>query len=274
MSLSDIQLLFNRAVGHSYEKKKLLIVFFALALCGIVVVFFRGLAINAGTWVSLSLAFLPIFICSSILLALGIYLIRVYHDEVKRRPFEYLEVLKNSWEILIGSTYFSLPIIMTYLVLWMLMGIFVLLEQLPVIGGFFAVVFAFGPFLLNLGVLTLCLANISLLFFVSPVLAFYGLDGIKTAKILVGKFRNNVFTNIFLASIAILPMLLSFGLLFLAAVMTDTVCADCNRALYAVMQWFFIMIPFTALLSPGVIFFFNFAAEAHVYLQKQVRQRG
>jgi hypothetical protein len=43
---------------------------------------------------------------------------------------------------------------------------------------------------------------------------------------------------------------------------------EADDSLHIVLQWFFIMLPFTALLSPAVVFFFNFATEAHVFLKR------
>ncbi|MES2123025.1 MAG: hypothetical protein V4492_09700, partial [Chlamydiota bacterium] len=38
------------------------------------------------------------------------------------------------------------------------------------------------------------------------------------------------------------------------------------------LQWFFIMLPFSALLTPALIFFFNFAAESHVLMLKKMQE--
>jgi hypothetical protein len=57
----------------------------------------------------------------------------------------------------------------------------------------------------------------------------------------------------------------------LAAVLTGSLCLDCQNSLQTVLKWFFIMLPFTAFLTPAVIFFFNFAAESHVLMQKQLK---
>jgi hypothetical protein len=176
MTLADIQFIFNRAVAYTFDKKKLLLVFLILAMCGLLVVFFRGLALSAGQWVSMSLTFLPIFLCAGVLLSTGILLIRIYHDEIKNRFVNYRTILAKSWDVIIGASYFSIPIILSYLLLWMLMGIFVLLRQIPLIGEFFGVVLAFAPFLINLGSLVLCLLSLSLLFFVAPIIALRGLN--------------------------------------------------------------------------------------------------
>jgi hypothetical protein len=268
MKLSDIQFIFNRAMILSFSTKKLLLAFSVLALCGLMIVFFRALAINAGDWIIMSLTFLPFFLCVGILLAVGVVLTRIYHDEIKQKTIAYAEILSNSWEVVIGASYFSIPMILSYLLLWMMLGIFVLLQQIPGVGEFFAVILSFGPFLLNFGSLVLCLLNLAMLFFVTPIIALKGLNRIRVTDILVRRLKSDPFSNVFLAIIAVLPLLFISGLLVLAAFMTDTMCYSCAGPLHNVIQWFFIMIPFTALLTPAVVFFFNFAAEAHVLSQK------
>ncbi len=271
MNLSDIKFSFNRALALTFSRKKLLLVFTVLALCGLLVVFFRALAVNASQWMLLSLSFLPIFLCAGFLLAMGVILVRIYHDEVKQKPTRYRDIVAKSWETAIGSSYFSIPIILCYLLLWMLLGIFVLLKEIPGIGEFFGVILAFGPFLINLGALILGFLSLSMLFFVAPVIALNGLNRIKVSQIVMRRLREDMFSNIFLAFIAILPLILFVSTLVFAAILTGNVCYACSDPFHQVMQWFIMMIPFTALLAPAVIFFFNFAAEAHVLIQRSLR---
>jgi hypothetical protein len=269
MSLSDLQFIFNRALMLTFSKKKLLLAFIVLALCGLLVVFFRGLSIHAGQWILMSLTFLPLFLCAGVLLSMGIMLIRIYHDEIKDKAVNYSEILNKSWEVMIGASYFSVPIILSYLLLWILLGIFVMLKQIPAIGDIFAVILAFAPFLLNLGTLVLCLFNLVLLFFVTPIIALKGLNRIRVTQTLLKRLKSDPFSNLILVFLALLPLLAIAGLLLLAAFLTGTVCYQCANPLNNVLQWFFIMIPFTALLAPGVVFFFNFAAESHVLMQRE-----
>lgn len=269
MNLSEIQFIFNRAASLTFTLKKLLLAFVVLALCGLLVVFFRGLAINAGQWILMSLTFMPFFLCAGVLLSTGIVLTRLYHDEIKRKPVKYREVLNNSWEMVIGASYFSIPIILSYLLLWMLLGIFVLLKQIPGLGEFFGVILVFAPFLLNLGTLILCVLNLAMLFFVTPVVALKGLNRIRVTQTIIKRLKSDPFSNIILSLIATFPLLVFLSLLVLAAFLTESVCYMCDNPLHNVLQWFFIMIPFTALLSPAVVFFFNFAAEAHVLTLKK-----
>ncbi|MBA3721167.1 MAG: hypothetical protein H0W88_02040 [Parachlamydiaceae bacterium] len=261
--------IFNRALALTFVKKKLLMVFALLALSGLLVVFFRGLAWNAGDWVQLSLTFLPIFLCSGILISVGILLIRIYHNEIKHRSDSYRNIVSKSWEIIIGASYFAIPIILTYLLLWMLLGIFVLLKEIPLVGDFFSVILSFAPFLINLGALLLCLVSLLMLFFVTPIIALKGMDRGLVFQVVVRRLEKDPFTNMVLVLIALLPLLFILSLLILSAILTDTICMDCQTLPQIVLKWFFIMVPFTAFLTPAIVFFFNFAAEAHVLMQKK-----
>lgn len=272
MTLKDIQVIFNRALFFSFNKKKWLLTFLVLALCGLLAVFFRGLSLNANQWVVMSLTFLPIFLSAGILLSMGIYLIRVYYHEIKQKEFSYSEIFNKSWEVIIGASYVSVPLILSYLVLWMVMGIFVLLNEIPGLGNFFTVVLSFAPFLLNLSSLVLSLISLSLLFFVTPLIALKGLNRAQLSQILLKRFKSDIFSNLLLALVALTPLLFLVGFLILAAFLTGTLCYGCNTPTYTILQWFFIMIPFTAILAPAVIFFFNFSAEAHVLLQREIKK--
>ena len=273
MNFSDIQYIFNRALALTFSRKKLLFIFCILVLCGVMVIFFRALALQAGSWMLMSLTFLPIFLCSGLLLSAGIILTRIYHDEVKKRACSFREVFAKTWEVAIGASYFSIPIILCYLLLWMLLGVFVLLTEIPIMGDFFGVILAFGPFLINLGSLTLCFLNIALLFLVTPIIALNSANRIRITQLVVHKLNGDLFSTALLALIALLPLLFIGGVLLLAAFLTGSLCYNCSNPVQTVLHWFFVMIPFTALLSPAVIFFFNFAAEAHVLTQRQVKPK-
>lgn len=272
MDFNSLSFVFNRALSHTFSKKKCLVVFCLLCLSGLLVVFFRGLSLNAGDWVTLSLTFLPIFLCTGILLSLGIYLIRIYHDEVKNREINYLETLSKSWEVIIGSSYFTIPIILSYLLLWILLGFFVLLSEIPYVGSFFSVILAFAPFLIHLGTLLLCLLSMAVLFILSPIVALKGLNRGVVFQTTIKRLESNPFANIWLGFLAIFPLIVIATLLTIAAQLTGSICLECGTTLQTVLKWFVIMVPFTACLTPVVIFFFNFAAESHVLIQKEQRE--
>lgn len=269
MNLTDIRRIFNRALTLTFSIKKLLLISSLLSLCGLLVVFSRGLAVHASYWITLSLTFTPIFLCTGILLSMGILLTRIYHDEIKGKEVNYSEILSNSWESIIAASYFSIPIVLIYLLLWMILGIFVLLQEIPGVGNFFMSILAFAPFLLNLGSLLLCIFALSVLYFVTPVVALKGGNRIQLANLLTARLKGDAFFNLLLGTLAILPLIFSVAILAFAAFLTESMCGGiCNSSIYTVIHTFFMMIPFAIMLSPAVIFFFNFAAEAHVLMRK------
>ncbi|MBI3211934.1 MAG: hypothetical protein HYZ47_04540, partial [Simkania negevensis] len=155
MRFQQIEQGFNRALKFSFSRKKLFFVFLILAVCGLLIVFCRALAHGAGEWLLLSLTFLPIFLSSGILLAAGVVLIQLYHHEVKMIPISYIKIFTQSWQLLLGVSYLTLPLLVTYLFLWMLMGLFYFLKSIPAFGEVLGVLLAFGPFLLVFGSLLL-----------------------------------------------------------------------------------------------------------------------
>lgn len=273
MNLNDIQLAFNRAIALTFDRKKILASALVLGLCGLLTVFFRALSLYANQWLILSFSFLPIFLCAGVLLSAGIFLIRIYHDEIKHKDVAYLDLLSRSWEIMAGASYFSIPIILCYLLLWILLGIFLLLREIPGLGDYIGVLLSFAPFLINLVSLLLTVLNISMLFFVTPIVALNGINRLHLVQVLVKRLKGDLFSNILLSLIATFPLLFCLALLLLSTLITGSVCSVCSNPTHIVLQWFFIMIPFAAFLAPAVVFFFNFSAEAHVLIQKKIRNQ-
>jgi hypothetical protein len=220
----------------------------------------------------MSLAFLPILLSSGILLALGVLLIRIHMHEVKCLTLSFRRLIAGSLDLIMGTSYLSIPPLLAYLFLWMALGVFFLLGEIPGIGDFFSVVLAFGPFLLIFGSLLLCLFNLGLLFFVAPAAAFQSSKRFTLAKRVLALFQGNLLTSIGLFLLALVPILLVSGLLTLSALLTNINLAP-DKSISIALEWFFIMLPFCAVLTPAVIFFFNFAAESYQLIQpKQIHK--
>ena len=232
-----------------------------LVLCGLLIVVCRALALGAGDWVLLSLTFLPVFLSSGVLLAAGVVLIRVYFQEFKTQELNFKATLQRSWQVLINVSYLSMPLLMVYLLLWTLMGVFYLLKELPALGDFLSVILAFAPFLLILGSMLLGLFNIVMLFFVTPAVALKTGVRFKLIEVVYARLRQGVFSNCLYLILALLPLTLCVGLLWIAAQVTGASFFAGLGVLSQIFQWFFVMIPFATLLSPSVIFFFNFSTE-------------
>jgi len=245
----------------------MLLTFPVLVLCGILTVFCRALAHDASDWIAMSLAFLPILLSSGILLALGVLLIRIHIHEVKHLSLDFKRLIAGSLDLIMGTSYLSIPPLLAYLFLWMTLGFFFLLKEIPGIGNFFSVVLAFGPFLLIFGSLLLCLFNLGLLFFVAPAAAFQPFKRISLAKRVLGGFQGRLLSSIALFILALVPIGFVAGLLSLSALLTNVSFLIAEQSLSVALEWFFIMLPFCAILTPAVIFFFNFAAESYQILQ-------
>jgi hypothetical protein len=122
--------------------------------------------------------------------------------------------------------------------------------------------------LLIFGSLLLCLFNLGLLFFVAPAAAFQPNRRTSLAKRVLGLFQGRLLSSIALFLLALVPIAFVSGLLSLSALLTNVNIAP-DKSLAIAIEWFFIMIPFSAVLTPAVIFFFNFAAESYQLLHPQ-----
>ena len=269
MKWQDFELTFNRALRFSFSRKKLLFTFPALVLCGFIAVIFRTLSIPAGGWAVFSFAFIPLFLCATVLLSLGIILVRLYHHEVKGLPVGLRKTVQGSSELVVNAIYFALPFLLTYLILWIFLGLFYLFKAIPVVGIFIKVVLSFGPFLLVLGSLLLGLLNILFLFFATPAIALKSAVRPQIAEEVFRLCGRSPFSSIALFLFGLLPSLFVAILLSLAAVLTGIFYLERGSSLSTPFEWFFIMVPFAAILTPAVIFFFNFAAESFAWMQRR-----
>ena len=125
MRWEDLEKAFSRAVILSFSRKKMMLTFPVLVLCGVLIVFCRAVAYDASDWIAMSLAFLPILLSSGVLLALGVLLIRIHIHEVKGLHLGFRRLIAGSVDLIMGTSYLSIPPIMAYLFLWMALGLFI-----------------------------------------------------------------------------------------------------------------------------------------------------
>ncbi|MBS0629225.1 MAG: hypothetical protein JSS30_03245 [Verrucomicrobia bacterium] len=272
MTSADLEKIFNRSFSNCFSKKKLVLVFPVLVLCGLLAVICRTISFGSGQWMQMSMAFLPMFLCAGFLLALGLILVRIYHQEIKGGEVKVLTTIKECRDLIYGIPYLAVPIIFSYLVLWIVLGIFYLVRLIPHVGEVASAVFSFGPFLLVLGSLFLGCLSLLVLFYIAPAAALRSDLSPRLAEEVFAEIKANPFLSFIMPLFALLPLLLVIGILSLAAVVTHILYVEASDGLTLALKWFFIMIPFSAILAPAIIFFFNFAAESHVFLRKRIRQ--
>ncbi len=273
MSWIEIEKAFNQAALFSFTRAKALLVFSSLILCGLLIVFCRALAFGASDWMALSLGFIPIFIGTAVLLPVGALVAKMHQCDRNKQPLELKELLSASFDALVGTAYLSLPPLLSYLLLWIAMGIFFLFKQIPGLGLLFSTLFSFAPFMLILCSILLCLFNLGLLFFASPAAVFAPSKHLHLAKQIFSAITKKPFISIALFLIALAPLLFCACLLTFAAFLTNLSFSFGSESWTLALEWFFIMLPFAALLTPAVIFFFNFAAESYPLLNRRAETR-
>jgi hypothetical protein len=273
MTWKDLELMFNRALQFTFSRKKLIFMAPILISCGVLVVFCKALAICASDWVRSSLHFLPLFFCSLILVAAGVVLVRIYHDEVKGLSVSYQKTIKRSMELMVQVAYLWMPLILGYTLLWTLLGLFYLLKELPLIGELLGTILSFGPFLLLLGSFALSVVAIKMIFYLAPVVALRSVAHVQVLEDVLKRFVASPFINCALFLIALIPFSLVSGLMTVAALMTEHNYLAIDAGTAGGLNLFFIMLPFSLLLSPAVIFFFNFATESYVWVQRRFKEK-
>ncbi len=269
MEWTDIEKAFQRAFVLAFSRRRLLLTFPVLILCGILTVFCRSIALNASDWISLALSFLPIFLSSGLLLGLGVVLSRIYYTEAKHVTLTLKRLLSSSLDLMIGIAYLAVPSVLVYLLFWIVLGFFFLMKEIPGIGHFFSVVLSFGPFLLIFGSFILCFVNLALLFFVAPAATLELIRRGSLAKRIFESLRLRFFSAIVLLILSLIPLFFVGGILWASASLTESRFLVSENTLYMAMEWFFIIITFSAIFKPFFVFLFNFSAESYALLHSQ-----
>lgn len=263
----DIEKCFKRAFLHSFVYKKLVFAIPFLFLCGVIVVFCRSLAFTSNNWVLLALIFLPIFFSFLVLYILGIFLIKIYYYEMKNHKISYREVLKNARKNLKESIYIFILPILIFFILWIIFGLFVILKEIPQIGTFLGIILSFIPFLIIFSTILLVVFNLISLFFALPALTLKGKKKLDLVKDVIRNFKKDPFASITFFSVALFLIFLTTLILSISSSLTLKCFSIPLDDVFIGLQWFFIMIPFIILLSPIVIFFFNFSLEFYNLIQ-------
>lgn len=262
MTLKTFSELFNRAFRYSCSRKKFFFLFAVLSCTSLLFLFFRAVAAFQEPWLQNSLLFIPFFFGMGICLAAQVVLTRLYAKEIQGETLSIKRALVESSELMLKISYLTIPLFLLYLLFWVLSTFFVLLHTIPFVGPFLSVVLAFAPFLLNLLSLLLGLFTLVISFFVCPQIA---LEGALNRKILFQRISADLFMNLLFFLIPTLCVFFVYKLLFVAVHLTMGSLSLEESTLESISQSFFVMLPFIAVLTPLVNFFFNFAVEAHQF---------
>ena len=261
MTLELFAQLFNRALRHSFHKKPYIFLFILLSTVSLVFIFFHAIQ---EPWLGNSLLFVPLFLGMGIILAGQVLLSKFYLAELEGNRLPFRRTLLESGELMLKISYLTIPLLLFYLLLWVISSLFLLLQMIPFIGPILNVVLSFAPFLLNLLSISLGLFTLVLSFFICPQIA---LEGKFDRRLFLKTLMDNPFLNGLFFLIPALSVFLVYRFLFAAVDLTMNVLAQ-EAGLQRVLQSFFIMLPFIALLTPIINFFFNFAIEAALHKKR------
>jgi hypothetical protein len=268
MSWADIDRMFHRSFIFTFSKKKFFFAFPFVAFCGIFISLFRSLSEGAGGYARLSLSFFPVFVVTTLLFALGIILVRCYYKEVNNSPFSLRTLSKSSWNLIVSSLYLIAPIPLAYVSLWTVVSLFYLLKEIPFLGIVMGILLSFVPFLLVLSFIVLAGINIAALFWITPSVALRSECNIDLVFSRLQAVRRRISTHIVLLILALLPVSIALGFLFLAGAVSGSVYVVGSCGLSKFAQMAITSLAFSALCVPLVIFFFNFAAESCAFMAK------
>lgn len=275
MLSDEIKRRFQRALLLSWTEKKWAIAFAGLFFVSILMTFASAIGHHAGPWLGSSLRILAFLLGLGLLMPLAVLISKVYQREVKSEVVNYKEILLSSGETLLGTAYFSVPVVLAFFAIWMVLGLFKLLTAIPTLGPIIKVVLSFVPFLLNLGVVVLCTLALLGLFFVVPAVATEKGKTVDTLKTVWWRFLRDVPTHLMLFAVGVVPLILVLALLGSAAWLTAVMSGPLgHNHVFHLVHRFFVMIPFMALLAPAVAFFFNFALEAQRLGKLAVQKEG
>lgn len=260
--INQIEHRYNRALKYCISKLKFFSVFFILFISSFVLIFFNYLSNQLDEKMVVSLAFIAVLFLFGVLLSMGVFLIRVYYHEVKQLKIHFLKILQDSWQMMIKAFYICVPVIFVCLSLWLVLFLFSFLSQIPSIGS----LFVFGPYLLLFLALMLLMCNIIFLFFITPIIALS-----KNEKFIsesLKRMKYNYFYNMVSFIIAVIPLGVILGFLYLAKVLSQVFEISPVDPFSLAVRSVFIFAPVCAIITPFVIFFFNFAAEMYQLYKK------
>ncbi|MEI6243356.1 MAG: hypothetical protein WCP39_08165 [Chlamydiota bacterium] len=257
--------LLQKALQHSFSPKKLFFAFPFLFLCCTLILLCHKLLTNTENWLTLSLSFLPILGTGSLLLTLGIFLIRSYHQEKTQQKILFISTLQQSFSILLKLSYFSLPLVLIVLakklIVFICMGLLYLWKH----WGFMTegtenFLSGFLPIFILCGITLLGFLSLFALYFVTPHLAFTPSNPFRILQERLKSGKTQAKKFLFLLGIGVLPFLILSPILLWSLSSFSWDLSE-KTIIYPVGI-------FSLFLTPSIIFFFNFSLESYLLLQE------
>jgi len=246
MSLKEVLSALDKS--FSFKKLNLFVTNIILLFCLLIYLFFQNLVVE-NLWMKMVLFYLPLFLVNTLLYSLGVFLhVSKEKDDNGKRIW-----IKTSKK-LSKSLHLPLVPIVLFLGVWIVLGVFYLLQAIPVLGFFFDVFLAFVPFLLAFFTSILLVYQLLLLFyFVTPI------DEKRRGWVMatVNKIKKTPVQALFYPFIGLLPFI---GFLLLTRLsLTFVPSPTFLNPLYITVRSFFLSLPVVLLGSVFVLGFFQFS---------------
>lgn len=260
--MNEIEHRCNRALRYCLSKLKFFSVFFILLGSSFVWIFFNSLSTHLDEKMVISLAFIAALFIFGMMLSMGVFLIRIYYHEVKQLKIQCIKIIQDSWQMMIKAFYLGSLTIFVYVALWMALFLGFFVSQIPNIGSFFI----FAPYLLLFLSLMLLVGNGLFLFFITPIIALS--KGKQFISESIKRMKYNYFYNVFSFIIGVFPLGIITGLLYITKILLRAFETPLMNPFSEAVRSVFLFAPICAILTPFVIFFFNFSAEMYQLYRK------
>jgi len=268
MTVEDIEKIFNRAFSKAFCRKKNFFLFPVLFICGMIIEF-SNTFLGRGSFFGVFYPFVSLFLSAGIVLAAGVLVVKMYIFEIKGVDYKIGTVILSSIQIISTVLTLCLPLMAIYLVLWVVMGLFFLFKQMPGFGDLCATVLSFGPFVLILASFSLLMVAVLALFFLTPHLALKKSLDAEPFKEMIKRVAQSVFSNSLLFFIGFFPVGVIFSLLCFGIKMTESTYFIAQEGVGRALQSIVMKVPFTLILTPFVLFFFNFSCESYLLSKRK-----
>lgn len=254
-----------RAVLNCAGRLRLFLSFAILFFCGLIHLFFNIISLEATGWMKLFLRIFPLFFSMIFLMGGGVVLIRLYHHEIKGIPIDIKRLLWESKERVALCSSYGIPLVLSYLVLSFALGGLLLFHYVPLLGPLLDPLITMGVFIVVFLFFMLSFVTLGLLFYFPPLFALRPLVNKRTLiQSFKEKFMDHPFHQLLMFGVGFLFLGVWLSILGGVFFITQGFIFEKDISFFNAFQTFFILLPFSGLLAPGLSLFFNVAAEAHV----------
>ncbi|HRW59004.1 MAG TPA: hypothetical protein P5048_05270, partial [Chlamydiales bacterium] len=235
---------------------------------GILFIFFFAISSKGNLWTQLGLMIVPFLVFLALLITLGLFQIRLYQKYLKQEKIHIIEMWQNSFSDMKKVFLSTMPLIVLFVALWMMLGIAWGMAKFPGIGAFFGVFFSFIPFVIVLASFFLILLLGASLFFVTPYFVDQKKKKMQIFNALLQNFMHKPFSHFLLFVAGFLPLFFTTFFVFLAVYVVGQLYFVGPSILYQSIYSLFLMIPISICFTPVLNFLYFFAYESYKILSK------